>query len=331
MSRNQWILAGLLAVQVLLLLVARGPMASSATPIEAQALFPQLESFTPERLEIQGAGDELVTLSRGAEGWAIDEADGYPAQADKVDQLLEKLQEVQVRRPVVGSSRYHRALKVAEGERERRVRLWQDGSGSPDLDFFLGSSPNYQRIHVRRADDDEVYEIQGLGSYDVRPDAQAWFDSAFVGVEPAQVTSLRLENSQGAFEIEKGADGSWSVVSGGEPGRLLSATKVDSLVRTAASLRAVKPAGRRDDTAHGLGSPQATVLLRYTAPGGELAPEETREVSVLVGGATAGDDARLYIARSGFDHVAEAYKTSVDRLLEQKLEDLGEGEPEAGA
>jgi hypothetical protein len=331
MNRKQWILAGLLGVQVLLLLVARSPMAGATAPAEAQALFPRLDSFTPERVEIQGSADDIVTLSRGGDGWAIDEAGGYPAQADKVEQLVDKLKEVQVRRPVVSSSRYHRALKVAEGEHERRVKIWQDDAGSPELDFFLGSSPNYQRIHVRRAGDDEVYEIQGLGSYDVRPEPQAWFDTSFVSVEPARVTSLRLENSRGAFEIEKGADGAWSVVSpGSEQGRTLSAAKVDALVRTAASLRVVEPAGRRDDTIHGLASPQATVLLRYTRAGGELAPEESHEVSVLVGGAPADDETRLYVARSGFGYVAEAYKTSVDKLLEQELAGLEEEVAPAG-
>ena len=86
MSRNQWVLAGLLAAQLLLLLVVGGPMARSQGPAEAQPLFPGLEAYTPAKLEIQ-SGEDRVTLVRDGEEWGLEEADGYPAQADKLDKL----------------------------------------------------------------------------------------------------------------------------------------------------------------------------------------------------------------------------------------------------
>ena len=59
MTRNQWTLTAILAVQILLVLLIQGPMAGDTAPAEAQALFPPLESFTPAKLEIQGPGEEL--------------------------------------------------------------------------------------------------------------------------------------------------------------------------------------------------------------------------------------------------------------------------------
>ncbi len=316
MSRKQWILVGLLGAQVLLLLFIRGSVAGNMAPTEPKVLFSSLASFTPATLEIQGAADEQVTLVREAEGWGLLEADGYPADASKVDRLLETLQGIEVRRPVVTSSRYHRALKVTDDDHERRVRIWKDAGEAPEIDFFLGTSPNYKRIHVRRAGDDQVYEAQGLGAYDVQAGAQSWFDASFVDVPVDQVTSLHIMNDSGSFEVIREEDGSWS-----SEGKPLDKNKVESLVRTVASIRAAEPVGRRDDAVHGLGSPQATATMRYRDPS-QPADAALQELIVWVGGALADDENRLHIARSGFDFVAQVYKTTVDKLVTQKLSEL---------
>ncbi len=328
MTRNQWTLSAILAVQVLLVLLVRGSMAGDTAPAEAQTLFPPLQSFAPAKLEIQGPGEEKITLTRSGEGWGIEESDGYPVQGDKVDQLVDKLKEVEVRRPVVTSSRYHAALKVADDEHERRVRIWKDGSGGPEIDFFLGSSPNYQRTHLRKADEDLVYAAQGIGSYDVQARPMSWFQATFVDVKMEHLKSFRLENGEGTFELERSEDGIWTVASPTNlQGNVLDTTKVETLVRSVASLRAAEPAGRRDDETHGLASPRATALLRYTEPAGEGGEPVEEEVTVWVGGAPADDDNRAYVARSDFAFVAEVYKSSVDKLLEQQAKDLEEDAP----
>lgn len=328
MTRNQWTLTVILAVQVLLVLLVRGPMAGDMAPTEAQVLFPPLEAFSPAKLEIQGPGEEKVTLIRDGEGWGIEESDGYPAQGDKIDQLVDKLKELEVRRPVVSSSRYHAALKVADDEHERHVRIWRDESGGPEIDFFLGSSPNYQRTHLRKADEDLVYAAQGIGSYDVQARPNSWFQATFVDVKMEHLKSFRLENGEGTFELERSEDGTWTATSPANlQGKVLDTAKVETLVRSVASLRATEPAGRRDDETHGLASPRATALLRYAEPAGEGSEPVEEEVTVWVGGAPADNDNRVYVARSGFAFVAEVYKSSVDRLLEQKAKDLEAGAP----
>jgi hypothetical protein len=323
MTRNQWTLTVILAVQVLLVLLVRGPMAGDMGPAEARPLFPPLEAFAPAKLEIQGAGDEKITLTRDGDVWGIDEAEGYPVQDDKVEQLVEKLKEVQVRRPIVTSSRYHAALKVTDDEHERRVRIWNDSSGEPEIDFFVGSSPNYQRTHVRNAGEDLVYAAQGVGAYDVQAEATSWFRGSFVDVKIGNIKSFLLQNNQGAFELQRAEDGTWSVSSPvGMQDRVLDTTKVETLVRAVASLRAAEPAGRRDDETQGLSSPRATAVLRYAEPGGEVGAEVEEELTLWVGGAPADDESRAYVARSGFEFAAEVYKTAVDKLLEQTVNGL---------
>ncbi len=323
MTRKQWTLTVILAVQILLVLLVRGSVAGDMAAVEAQALFPPLESFSPAKLEIQGPGEEKITLIRQGEGWGIEESDGYPVQADKVERLVEKLQEVEVRRPVVSSSRYHAALKVANDEHERRIRIWNDASDSPEINFFLGTSPNYQRTHLRKADEDLVYAAQGIGAYDFQTRPTSWFQASFVDVPMNQVKSFRLENGEGVFELEHSEDGTWSVRSPVKSqGNVLDTAKVETLVRAVAALRVTEPVGRRDDEVHGLAAPRASAVLRYAEPVADGAEPVEQELTVWVGGASAEDENRVYVARSGFDFVAEVYKSSVDKLMEQKLEEL---------
>ena len=83
MTRNQWTLTVILAVQILLVLLVRGSMAGDMAPTEAQVLFPALESFSPAKLEIQGSGDEKITLTRDGEGWASTSPTATPCRATR--------------------------------------------------------------------------------------------------------------------------------------------------------------------------------------------------------------------------------------------------------
>jgi Domain of unknown function (DUF4340) len=319
MNRTQLTLGGLLVGQVLLLLLVRGPLATPMTASESRVLFPALESFTPSRVEIRGMDGEQVTLERAADGWGIAELEGYPVDETKLGALLKSLEGVEVRRPVVTSSRYHSTLKVSDDDHERRVRIWGDASEDPELDFFLGTSPNYKRIHLRDAGDDLVFEVQGLGTYEVQANARSWFQPEFVQLDDSRVTSFRLQNSEGSFELEKRDDGGWYVTApASEQDHALDPSLVETMIRTAAQLRAAEPAGLLDRAAQGLDSPVAQVVLRFSE--GDVGAES--EITVLVGGPVADHEGRVYIAREGFDHAAQAYGTSLTKLVEGTLDDL---------
>ncbi|UCF66864.1 MAG: DUF4340 domain-containing protein [Acidobacteriota bacterium] len=330
MTRAQWTLAGLLAVQLLLLVGFRSPISRGADDPGSRPLIPVLESITPAKLQLEAAGGASVSLQRTEDGWALDAAEGYPADASKVDDLVDELEALRVRRPVVSSTRYHDALKVTESDFERRLRVWDDPSNDPAVDLLLGTSPNYRVSHVRLTDDDRVYEIIGLGPADLRADGASWIERKIVDVAFDDVVRVSLENEEGRFSLERGHEG-WNVV---EPSRSsgegLNQTQVDSLVRSLCSLWLTKPIGKKDDEAHGFSSPAARYELTHRPGGiGDAADEapatstvDDQMTVVLVGAEVEGESNQRYVTRDGFGFTATASQGSLTNALEKALADL---------
>ena len=318
MTRTQWTLAVLLVVQLILILFVRAPFSGATRGAETHSLLPGLEAVTAARVELVG-GDATLALLRDGDGWTL-EGSGFPADGGAVDGLLDNLRSLTVRRPVASTSRYHDSFKVAENENEGRVRVWDDPSGEPGVDLILGTSPNYQITHVRRADEDRVYEVRGLGVYDVRAEPGSWIDKTLVEVAADRLLSLELTNAEGSFRLDKGENG-WTVAA--PAGDLqLDQDKVDTLVRAATSLRLAEPVGPVDPEVHGFDEPSATLVLRYSAGTAEDEAAPVEEITVSVGRKLDDPETQRYVTRSGFPFTGTIWDSSVTSLTEKKLGDL---------
>ena len=239
MNRTHGILLGALAVQAVLILLTGSFFGSTTEAGARHALLPVLADLAPTRVQITERDDKSVVLERAADAWALADVDGYPVDSSQVETLIDSLEGVQVGLPVVSSSRYHEALEVTEGKHQRRVRMWKDGAGDPDVDVYLGSSPNYQVTHVRVGGTDEVYEARGINAYDFRTDASAWVERKFVDLDYEDVSGLRVRNAHGSFDLQKGDDG-WSSTAPLPPGKTLDDAEVDSVVRALVAFSRIK-------------------------------------------------------------------------------------------
>jgi hypothetical protein len=322
MNRTQTTLAGLLLIQAVLILLVRSPLSGSTGPVEAMPLLPVLESFSPARMEISGADDAKLTLVRDGDSWNLEELDGFPADTEKIDKLLEDLAGLTVRRPVVTASRYHGKFKVAEDDNEARLRMWDDPAAEPRVDLFVGSSSSYRAAHVRKSGEDPVYEVRGLSPYDLRPTADTWFARTLVSIPRGEVVGLVLDNANGRFELAR-VDGAW--VARSPDGDLpLDPTKVDSLIGVVSSIQLAEPLGRTT-AGPDADSAVAKLTLRFV-PGGDLTTgadsPEAQEVTVFVGEKLPDKETHRSAGRSDFDFTGSVWDSSVSRIVEQKLEDL---------
>jgi hypothetical protein len=316
MNRTQLYLVGLLVVQVVLILVFRSPFAGASAAYETRALLPALDAVTPSRIEILGADEESIELVKRDGQWRVDELGGFPADGQKIEDLLGDLQDVRVRRPVVSSGRYHASFKVAEDGHEARIRLWDDDDDEPDVDLILGSSPNFRSTHVRLAGEDAVYEARGLSPYDIRPATDSWIQQELVEGDATEVVGLTLTNESGSFELVK-REGSWMVALPEDAVDVeLDQGKVDSFVRTAVSLRLSGAAGPVDDATHGFADPAATLVVRWSAG------DAGRELTLRVGGKPEDNESMRYLTRDGFGFTGTIWESSVRALLEDDLEQL---------
>ena len=83
--------------------------------------------------------------------------------------------------------------------------------GEVVADVYLGTSPGYQQVHARRADDEAVYSV-GIANYQVPPEADDWLDKTLLQPR-GDIASVSRK-------------GGWSLHRG-EEGWLLSAAEAD--------------------------------------------------------------------------------------------------------
>lgn len=346
MNHKQTILAVFLVVQVVLLVVLKGPF-SSAAASTVQPFLPALQDMVATRVDIENGDGDMVALRRQDDAWTLADMGGFPVDGGKVDSMIQDLRKLKVRRPVVTSSRFHDQLMVGDSEYERHIRIWGDGEGDPAVDFLVGASPNYRVSDVRREGEDDVYEVMGLSSWDLQTDPGSWIDKKLVDVPPDEVTGLKVSNSNGTFELKK-EDGAWTVLAG-SPGGELDQGAVDSLVRAYASLFFADPVGVIDVAAHGLDNPAAEIqLIRPGLPSaavpaldadpspgeepvessaadssaGEEPVAEPQVTILQVGKEMDAESGKRYATVSGFGFAVTLNKFDAERATDKKLTDL---------
>jgi len=315
MKKMQTILVGTLLLQLLLILLVRSPLSSASRGADQQPLVEGLDDLVAAKLEVLRGDDEKVTLIRGADGWSVEELASFPADSNKIDELLDKLRGLNVGRPIVSSSRYHASFNVEDDKNEGRVRIWSDSQNAPVIDLILGSSPSYRALHVRRADEDPVFAVSGLAAYDISADSAHWIEKRLIDVPQSALQSLVLRNDSGEFELARDESG-WKIVAPAAlAGQTLDDSKIESLLGVATSVRMAEPEGPLDEEAQQLFDPVARLTLRWNAGEGD------QETVLLVGG-KVGDKAQRYVTREGFGFTGAIWETSITALMEQKADEL---------
>src|SRR5262249_2431727 len=303
-DRFQRVLAGGVAAQIVLLLILHNPFVRAHAGAE-QKLLPTLASITPEKVEIAAGDGGSLTLERGGAGWVLGRPEGFPVAAGKVEKVVQDLEHITAGRPVASDKRSFGALKVADDQFERRVRLWAKPSGNPAAEIYIGSSPGAGVTHVRVGGTDRVLEASGISGWDVGADPGSWVDRTIVPFRPEEIVHVSLANQKGSFALDRSA-GFWRIQS--PPARAaarLDSVKVVDFVRTLAGAMIDQPIGALDEAVQGLASPAATVTLGKATAAADSAV--TYRVGALVAGKT---DAR-YVARSGSSFTVSVPQYSV--------------------
>jgi len=326
MSRTQLALGGVLVLQLLLILVFRSPFSGAAGAVEPRSLLASLQGADAVRIVLGGSDEESITLEKSGENWGVTGLGGFPADGEKIAGLLRDLEGITVRRPVVTSKRYHETFNVTDEGNEGRVRIWSGSGDDPDVDLIVGDAPNYRTTHVRLAAENDVYEARGLTSYDIGSATTNWIVKDFVDASESQVVGLRVRNESGSYELEK-RDGTWVVVAPADATeRQIDTQKVEDLVRSMATLRLADAVGPRDAQAHGLASPAATVVVRWTSDGagtiGAESPADLQELTIEIGAVAEDNESQRFVSRSGFDYTGLIWESSVTSLLGGGIDDL---------
>ncbi len=125
-----------------------------------------------DRLQITSV-DKALELTRTEGVWRLEGDQQLPADGEKVDRLLSQLAGLKAGLPVATSTSAREQLDVAEDDFQRHVTIQQGDEVLADL--YVGTSPGYQRAHVRRAGQDAIVSAK-LNVYDLPDTVDGWMD-----------------------------------------------------------------------------------------------------------------------------------------------------------
>jgi len=301
MNRPQQILAGILVVQVVLIAVAFWPR--STAPGAGAPLFPDLKAEDIVALTVTDTDGNSLQLRKEGEGWVLPDADGFPANAEKVNPVLEKIAGLTTSRLVTRTATSHKRLQVSPEDFVERIDL-ETASGEQHT-LFLGSSPQYGATHFRVDGQNETYLANDVTTYEMRAEPAAWIDTSFVSLEDASVKKITLQNANGSFSFSRDEDENWTMA-GLSPDETLDQAKVDSLVSTAASVNMERPLGKTEKPEYEMDQPSAVVRL------------ETADTTVTIQvGAQYPEDESYVISSSEFPYYVEVASYAVQDLVDK--------------
>ncbi len=255
-KRHNQILAGVLAIQVILSVAIFWPR--SAATGAGEPLFPDLKADDVIALAVTDADGNSTKLRQVAGDWVLPDADDYPGAPEKITALLDKIVGLTTGRLVTRTDASHKRLQVSSDDFVRRIDF-ETAEGAKHT-LYLGSSPSYGATHFRVEGQSEAYLTDAISVWETTASADSWIDTTYLSIPQADVTSMRLENSNGAFTFTKGDDGSWTMA-GLAADEQVDEAKVTSTLRAAASVNMLGPLGREEKAAYGMEEPNAVVTL----------------------------------------------------------------------
>ncbi|TEU17985.1 MAG: DUF4340 domain-containing protein [Anaerolineales bacterium] len=306
MKRHNQILAGILVIQIILGIVVFWP--KSAATGASEPLFPDMEVGDIVDLAIADADDNSVQLKKVSGDWVLPDADDYPAQADKITPLLDKMVGLTTGRLVTRTDASHKRLQVAPDDFMRRIDF-ETADGTKHT-FYLGSSPRYGTTHFRVDGQSETYLTSELSTWETKADAASWVDTAYLSVSQDDVTKMTLENTNGTFTFTKDDEGTWTM-DGLAADETLDENKVTSLIQRAASVNMTSPLGKEKKATYGMDEPNAVVTL------------ETGDKTITLRvGAKEPDANRYVVISSESPYYVRVSEYSVKDLVEKTRDDF---------
>ena len=213
------------AVLALGVLYGSGPRERTQASAQAQSAFPDLVAKLAAATQIEithkGLTLHLSRPDNDAPTWGVADRGGYPAQQDKVHELLTGLTELRLAEPRTSDPASYARLGVedpaAKGADSTLVRVL-DGRGGVVAALVVGHARASQHgdvdtLYVRRPDAAQAWLADGRIT--ATAESQDWLDRDIINVDPAKIATdvvtrgdatLTFGRADGAFTLTAPAD-----------------------------------------------------------------------------------------------------------------------------
>ncbi len=253
LTKRNLVLLGLLCLQVVLIAIVYMPRSQSGP---TKVFFPGLKPEAVSRLTVATPDGKSVTITRQGAGWIVDTPAQYPADPDKVQNILTRLAGLHSDRLVAQTKEAHDHFLVGK-QFGQKVTLTLAAGGERIL--YLGTSPSYAATHVRADGDDKVYLVSDLAGWQVPADEKFWWQRDYLVANPEELHEIRLVNHAGSLDLIRNAQG-WQLAAG-QAGQALDQGKVQTFVNAVSRIALTEYLGREEKKEYELAKPAATLTL----------------------------------------------------------------------
>ncbi len=204
MNRLNQILIAVLAVQIVLaggIYYATKPVASN----DLQTALLEFDKQKVSKVTITGEDGKQAVLTKSGKDWQLPDYHQLPVDAGKLQRMLDALATARSGWPVATTSAGRERFKVGEKNFQKILVLASDDKTLKTL--YIGSSPGYRQVYVRRDGEDKVYNVK-LDNYEISTDNSQWLQATLLRPS-GEIADLRGPG----FELQK-VDGKWKEASG---------------------------------------------------------------------------------------------------------------------
>ena len=314
-TKQLLILLGILVVLVVIVGLVENPFAKSeyAKKVEAATpLFPNFNKESVTKIEITASG-ETTTLVKENNQWLVASMENYPADAEGVEDVLDKVTELKTTGLVSSNPEKQAQFEVdSSGARAKLL----DASGNVRAHLFLGkNTPGYLSSYVRAADSNNVYVGKGNLKATFDKGTRTWKDRTIFSFNKGDVTHLTIKSEGEEIELEMGADSEWQMT---KPEAFAAKqTELDSLLDSLSALDTDDFAAEVGNLSeYELDAPKSSVMAKLN--------DGTRRL-LLIGKEESGE---YFVKREDKEPVFMLYTYKINQLL-KKSEDLKDDTPVA--
>ena len=192
MNKTQKYLLAILAVQLILIAVVfllQRPVAASDNLV-----FRDLKIESVSEVRISNSSGNQVSIQKKDGKWVLPLQDDFPVQAEKVEQLIEKLALIRDNRLITQSESSHQRLSISNDNFIAKVELTFDGKKEA---IIFGSSPASSNIHFRLDGKPEVYLTNAIITSELSASISSWVNTLIYQVTGNNTQKIELSNQNG--------------------------------------------------------------------------------------------------------------------------------------
>jgi len=245
-------------------------------------------------------GTKEVSFVKENEEWLVPDHHRYPADPEKIGDLFQKLEKIQIGYVIGKTKPTQKRLGVTDGKYQRKI-LFQKKPGDKDKSqegFYLGTSPQFRKIHMRRVDQDNIYITNQIATYDFPVTGENWLNKKVMDIDSKDVVAIELSRKRGKetfrftktekeiiidpIKTEEGEEASnepkfetiWLLGK-----KEVNKSVFDGMLRKLSRLNLSEVLGKEEKRDYGLKNPQVQVKITFKTGEGE----ETQDKVLAIG------------------------------------------------